>query len=86
MKYFILILTLCSATAFSKGVIDFNKELNQNIEQTLKDNPEVYETRKINRGPASVFPAEVEEFEKRREDEAQKLNSIEPQESGRKDW
>ncbi len=58
----------------------FSKKMNHNIDWVLEDNPEVYETKPIHRGPASVTPVENEE--KNRD----KLDEIEEQANTHTKW
>jgi hypothetical protein len=88
MKVFIIsILVMTSFSAFAKRDVDmgsFNKALMENIDTTLKHNPQTYEKNEdITRKPASVTPVEVE---KKMEDRSHKMEDIEVQSPGNSQW
>lgn len=64
MKFLCLILLMLTFNAFAKRDIDmssFNHAMMQNIQTTLKHNPQTYEQNEaITRRPASVAPVEHE--------------------------
>ena len=76
MRVFFLAIFMISVSAVAKsqpdGNIDmkeFSKELNQNISQRVKHNPQQYETREImkkpSRSPASIGPVEMDRSEEK---------------------
>ena len=73
-------LFIISASVFSKedGTLkNFNKQMNHNIEEVLESNPQIYETRNIDRRPASVKVQDPDSIESL--DEAQEqANSLKP--------
>jgi len=87
-KLFILVsLFILSSIAFAKRDVDmksFNKDLLQNMDAVLKENPQDYETRPI-RKPASVTP-EIEKEESIEEKNQKNINDIEEQSTGLNDW
>lgn len=66
--FFVLILSFLTFTAFAKRDVDFqsfSQKMNQNIDKTVQDNPQMYETKPIkNRKPASVKQIDDESTEK----------------------
>jgi hypothetical protein len=83
MKNYILILTCIAGTAMSWAKPDinfksFNKTVNHNIDQTIQDNPQMYETKPISRRPASVKFIEPESTDK--------LDAIEEQADSHISW
>ena len=58
-KFLLACLFLCvSYTGLTKEVDlqQFNQQLHKNMQQVIEDNPQMYETRKPGRAPASVTP------------------------------
>ncbi len=68
MKFILLFICLLSATSlWGKPGVDFksfSKSVNQNIDQTIQNNPQLYETRPVNREPASLKKIDDESTEK----------------------
>ena len=82
---FIIIFTLSTfGIVFAKESVDFNKfnkEMMKDITNVLHDNPELYETKPINRKPASV-----EEIHKKKNETTEKLDRFSEQADGVKSW
>jgi hypothetical protein len=67
-KYILLVTCILGVTlTWAKPDVDFksfNKSVNENIDQTIQDNPQMYETAPIGRKPASVNYIEPESTDK----------------------
>lgn len=79
MKLLVFGLIILSATSYARRDVDmksFNESMLENIDKTLKDNPQVYERNKdITRKPASVKPENHEKIE----EQAEKLEGFQDQ-------
>lgn len=86
MKLLIITTLLISFHIFGKepSFKDFNKTLNQDIEMTLQNNPQLYETKPA-RMPASVSD-DVILYEKSKENKKEKLDVFDSQQNGNIDW
>ena len=84
MKVFLLLfLSALVSVSFAKNDADFknfNKKMTQKIQQVLDENPHLYETKPINRGPASVQPSA------QNEEPIQKLDDVEEQADTHINW
>jgi hypothetical protein len=83
MKYlFLLFICLAFSTALmARTDIDlssFNKQLIENMNEVIEDNPEIYEAQNPGRVPASVKPVEI--------DTTDKLDNFQEQANGQKSW
>ena len=83
MRIFFLVILVLSVTAMAKSnkndnvnMKEFSQQLNQDLSQRVKQNPQEYETRSIMRTPASVTPVEVVPVE-------EKLDEFDEQGSGK---
>jgi hypothetical protein len=79
----IIILSLLSfsLTVLAKDSVNFkkfNKSFTENMDEVLADNPEVYEVKKLHRGPASVTKVKAEGLDK--------FDNFEEQAFGKKSW
>lgn len=86
MKLLIITTLMISFHIFGKepSFKDFNKTLNQDIETTLQDNPQLYETKPM-RMPASVSD-DVILHKKAKESKKEHLDVFDPQQNGNIDW
>jgi len=82
MKKFIVLLCLIfSSVLIARNDVDlssFNKEMQQNMDEVIQDNPQIYETRNPGRTPASVEATEI--------DTTEQLDEFQEQASGQKSW
>lgn len=68
MRFLLFIsLLVCSSSGFSKSEANFksfNKEMNKHLDEVIEENPQMYETKSMERKPASVKKVEPESTEK----------------------
>lgn len=82
MKLLVIVISLISVSMlYAKRDVDmkaFNEVMIQNIDETLKDNPQVYEKDdKVLRKPASVESVDIEQ--KALEEQSEKLEGFQDQ-------
>ncbi len=84
MKVLLIAFILAFSTVLlAKRDVDFdsfNKEMMENIQEVIDENPQMYETRPVGRKPASVEPVDEEE------NITEKLDEVNEQADGVGTW
>mgnify|MGYP001303290831 CR=1 FL=1 len=80
MKAFFFCFMLVSSVSYAKNVdfTQFNSRMNENLNEVIEDNPQMYETKSLGRTPASVTPV--------KETSTDKLDNVDEQANTHNDW
>ena len=76
-----------SSVSFAKSKANFksfNKAVSENISETIDQNPQMYETKPLNRGPASASPAIIQNDSEMKSTD--KLDAVEEQADTHISW